>query len=271
MLPATARRSDPVEADDTGGATVTPPDGSGTPVDGGLYDVLRPHPPPYRCRLRRRRTVPAMDIRVAVIGAGSWGTTVAALAARNTPTVIWSRRADLAAQINDDHRNGDYLADYELPHALEATDDLERGRHEPRRAGHGGAVGRVPRRPGGGGQAPAPVGARHQPHQGPRDRHPQAHERDRHRGRARAPRGRPDRAQPGQGDPRRPRRRHRDRHGRPQRRRGPGRAVPGRAVPRLHQRGRDRLRARRRAQERHRHRRRAWPTGSGPATTRGPR
>lgn len=67
-----------------------------------------------------------MDIRVAVIGAGSWGTTVAALAARNTPTVIWSRRAELAAQINDDHRNGDYLADYDLPPALEATDDLER-------------------------------------------------------------------------------------------------------------------------------------------------
>jgi glycerol-3-phosphate dehydrogenase (NAD(P)+) len=67
-----------------------------------------------------------MDIRVAVIGAGSWGTTVAALAARNTPTIIWSRRADLAAQINDDHRNGDYLADYALPPALEATDDLEK-------------------------------------------------------------------------------------------------------------------------------------------------
>ncbi len=66
-----------------------------------------------------------MDIRVAVIGAGSWGTTVAALAARNTPTIIWSRRAELAAQINEEHRNGDYLADYELPPALEATDDLE--------------------------------------------------------------------------------------------------------------------------------------------------
>jgi glycerol-3-phosphate dehydrogenase (NAD(P)+) len=67
-----------------------------------------------------------MEIKVAVIGAGSWGTTVAALAARNTPTIIWSRRADLAAQINEEHRNGDYLADYELPPSLEATDDLEK-------------------------------------------------------------------------------------------------------------------------------------------------
>lgn len=67
----------------------------------------------------------AMDIRVAVIGAGSWGTTVAALAAANTPTMIWSRRAELAEQINTEHCNGDYLADYTLPATLEATADLE--------------------------------------------------------------------------------------------------------------------------------------------------
>ncbi|MGI8938225.1 MAG: NAD(P)H-dependent glycerol-3-phosphate dehydrogenase [Iamia sp.] len=66
-----------------------------------------------------------MDIRVAVIGAGSWGTTVAALAARNTPTTIWARRAELADQINTDHRNGDYLADFDLPESLVATSDLE--------------------------------------------------------------------------------------------------------------------------------------------------
>ena len=41
------------------------------------------------------------DIRVAVIGAGSWGTTVAALASVNTPTVLWARRASLAAQIHN--------------------------------------------------------------------------------------------------------------------------------------------------------------------------
>jgi glycerol-3-phosphate dehydrogenase (NAD(P)+) len=66
-----------------------------------------------------------MDIQVAVIGAGSWGTTVASLAARNTPTILWSRRPELADQINAEHRNGTYLADYELPAALRATADLE--------------------------------------------------------------------------------------------------------------------------------------------------
>ncbi len=67
-----------------------------------------------------------MDIRVSVIGAGSWGTTVAALAARNAPTQLWSRRATLAEQIDRDHENGDYLAGFRLPSQLRATADLEK-------------------------------------------------------------------------------------------------------------------------------------------------
>lgn len=66
-----------------------------------------------------------MDIRVSVIGSGSWGTTVAALASQNAPTLLWSRRADLAEQIDRDHENGDYLAGYQLPTQLRATADLE--------------------------------------------------------------------------------------------------------------------------------------------------
>jgi len=61
---------------------------------------------------------------VAVIGAGSWGTTVAALAATNTPTVLWARRPDLAAQVNSAHVNGDYLPTFQLPEALLATADM---------------------------------------------------------------------------------------------------------------------------------------------------
>jgi glycerol-3-phosphate dehydrogenase (NAD(P)+) len=66
-----------------------------------------------------------VDIRVAVVGAGSWGTTVAALAAQNTPTLLWARRPELAEQIDRDHVNGTYLADHKLPDALRATSDLE--------------------------------------------------------------------------------------------------------------------------------------------------
>lgn len=63
--------------------------------------------------------------RVAVIGAGSWGTTVASIAAASTDTVLWARRTDLAAAINDSGVNPDYLPDHELPEALAATADLE--------------------------------------------------------------------------------------------------------------------------------------------------
>lgn len=65
-----------------------------------------------------------MSIRVAVVGAGSWGTTVAHLAAHNTPTVLWARRKELADQITTEHRNGDYLPDYELHADLTATSSM---------------------------------------------------------------------------------------------------------------------------------------------------
>jgi len=63
--------------------------------------------------------------RTAVIGAGSWGTAVAALAARNSPTVLWARRADLAETIATARVNRDYLPDYQLPKGLHATSSLE--------------------------------------------------------------------------------------------------------------------------------------------------
>jgi glycerol-3-phosphate dehydrogenase (NAD(P)+) len=66
-----------------------------------------------------------MATKVAVIGAGSWGTAVAAIAATRTPTVLWARRPELADQIANEHVNGDYLADYPLPDRLAGTASLE--------------------------------------------------------------------------------------------------------------------------------------------------
>jgi glycerol-3-phosphate dehydrogenase (NAD(P)+) len=65
-----------------------------------------------------------MPIRVAVVGAGSWGTTVAALASCNAPTVLWARRPDLAHDIAKTHRNTEYLDGFDLPEQLEATPSL---------------------------------------------------------------------------------------------------------------------------------------------------
>ena len=63
--------------------------------------------------------------RIAVIGAGSWGTAVAALAARQHPVRLWARRPELAALINAQSENTEYLPGHRLPHGLSATADLD--------------------------------------------------------------------------------------------------------------------------------------------------
>ena len=64
-------------------------------------------------------------MKVAVIGAGSWGTTVAALASTNAPTVLWARDPRVVAHVNDEHANPDYLPAIELPPTLSATASIE--------------------------------------------------------------------------------------------------------------------------------------------------
>ena len=64
-------------------------------------------------------------MRVTVLGAGSWGTTVAALSAGRNPTTLWARNPDVAAAVNDKHENPSYLAGFTLPDSLRATSDLE--------------------------------------------------------------------------------------------------------------------------------------------------
>jgi len=63
--------------------------------------------------------------KVAVIGAGSWGTTVAGIAACSAPTVLWARRPALAESIARRHENVDYLPGMALPGSLRATASLE--------------------------------------------------------------------------------------------------------------------------------------------------
>lgn len=61
--------------------------------------------------------------KIAVMGAGSWGTTFAKVLADNATNqvVLWARRQDVADEINTDHRNGDYLPGIALPKSLEAS------------------------------------------------------------------------------------------------------------------------------------------------------
>ena len=62
---------------------------------------------------------------VSVLGAGSWGTALAAMLARNgVPTTLWGRNPTAIAQITATRRNARYLPDLELPPTLTLSADL---------------------------------------------------------------------------------------------------------------------------------------------------
>ena len=64
-------------------------------------------------------------MRVTVLGAGSWGTTVASiLTRRDHESLIWARSPATADEINAKHSNERYLAGFPLPGRLRATADL---------------------------------------------------------------------------------------------------------------------------------------------------
>jgi glycerol-3-phosphate dehydrogenase (NAD(P)+) len=66
-----------------------------------------------------------MKLNIGLLGAGSWGTTVACLANRNAPTVLWARRPEVADEINSRHTNSTYLRGFNLPGTLRATASID--------------------------------------------------------------------------------------------------------------------------------------------------
>ena len=72
-----------------------------------------------------RRNAPEPGRRVAVIGAGSWGTTFAkVLADAGNDVTLWARRAEVAREIEETKRNSRYLEGINLPRNLHATNVL---------------------------------------------------------------------------------------------------------------------------------------------------
>lgn len=64
--------------------------------------------------------------RVAVLGAGSWGTALAnLLAAKGVDTVLWSFEPDVARAIESGHRNSKYLSEIALDPRLRATSSID--------------------------------------------------------------------------------------------------------------------------------------------------
>jgi glycerol-3-phosphate dehydrogenase (NAD(P)+) len=69
--------------------------------------------------------------RVAVFGAGSWGTAFSiVLADAGNDVTIWGRRDEVCATINDRHENTDYLPGIQLPPGVGATHDPEKAVHD---------------------------------------------------------------------------------------------------------------------------------------------
>lgn len=64
--------------------------------------------------------------RIAVIGAGSWGTALSIIAGRAGHEVrLWSRNAEVVDGINRDHRNSAYLKTFVVPETVTATGEID--------------------------------------------------------------------------------------------------------------------------------------------------
>ncbi|USS90062.1 NAD(P)H-dependent glycerol-3-phosphate dehydrogenase [Fructilactobacillus carniphilus] len=67
-----------------------------------------------------------MKTKIAVLGAGSWGSMLAAILDANGNEVqLWTRSAEQANELNQHHTNSHYIHDYTFSASLQATTDLE--------------------------------------------------------------------------------------------------------------------------------------------------
>jgi glycerol-3-phosphate dehydrogenase (NAD(P)+) len=67
-----------------------------------------------------------MDARIAVLGAGAWGTAIAkVIADKGNDVIIWSYEKETRDDINMNRRNSRFLPEVELPITLKATSDIE--------------------------------------------------------------------------------------------------------------------------------------------------
>jgi len=67
-----------------------------------------------------------METKVAVLGAGAWGTAIAkVIADQNKDVLIWSFETDVRDDINKNNQNSRYLPGIKLPETIKSTSDIE--------------------------------------------------------------------------------------------------------------------------------------------------
>ncbi|PWG05353.1 NAD(P)H-dependent glycerol-3-phosphate dehydrogenase [Polaribacter aquimarinus] len=66
-----------------------------------------------------------MKLKVGLLGAGSWGTTVACLTAKNCDTTIWARDINTVKEINQNNTNEKYLPNAILHKGLKASHSIK--------------------------------------------------------------------------------------------------------------------------------------------------
>lgn len=71
-------------------------------------------------------------MRIAIIGAGAWGTALSIVLARKQTheVCVWAFEKEVCNSINDNHENLSFLKGYSIPHAVAASDQLEAVVHD---------------------------------------------------------------------------------------------------------------------------------------------
>ena len=63
-------------------------------------------------------------IRVGVLGAGAWGTTIALLLSKKNDVLLWANEKKVVQEINFKHKNDTFLKGIKLNNNIKATNDL---------------------------------------------------------------------------------------------------------------------------------------------------
>jgi len=88
--------------------------------------LIRSTNPSFKLVCKRKKVEEQRVVNVAIMGAGSWGTTLAKVFAdAGNIVTLWARRPELAEQIRTTRTNPDYLPDIRLPESVHATSSAD--------------------------------------------------------------------------------------------------------------------------------------------------